>query len=96
MQDNLHKLVKSKSMKSKEKIGANVLKNIFEDKVVSARGGTVLLSIGGSKLPVTLRLKLNKSRFSHENLRRLQVVKGDSKKVWNLDLVKALLREIGH
>ena len=78
MQDNLHKIVKNKSMKSKEKIGGNVLKNIFEDKVVSARGGTVLLSTGGRKLPVTLSLKLNKPRFSHENLRRLQVIKGDS------------------
>ena len=78
MQDNLHKLVKQKSLKSKEKIGGKVLKNIFQEKVVSTRGGTVSLSTGGNKLPVTLSLKLNKPRFSHENLRRLQVIKGDS------------------
>ena len=78
MQDNLHKLVKQKSLKSKEKIGGKVLKNIFHEKVVSARGGNVALTTGGNKLPVTLSLKVNKPRFSHENLRRLQVVKGDS------------------
>lgn len=78
MQDNLHKIVKDKSLKSKEKIGGKVLKNIFDEKVVSARGGTVLLSTGGRKLPVTLSLKLNKPRFTHSNLRRLQVIKGDS------------------
>ena len=37
-----------------------------------------MLSTGEFKLHVTLSLKLNKPRFSHENLRRLQVVKGDS------------------
>ena len=68
MQDNLHKIVKSKSLKSKEKIGGSVLKNIFAEKVVSARGGTVMLTTGGSKLPVTLSMKLNKPRFSHANL----------------------------
>ena len=78
MQDNLHKLVKQKSLKSKEKIGGKVLKNRFHEKVVSTRGGTVALTTGGNKLPVTLSLKVNKPRFSHENLRRLQVVKGDS------------------
>ena len=75
MQDNLHKLVKQKSLKSKEKIVGKVLKNIFQEKVVSTRGGTVSLSTGGNKLPVTLSLKLNKPRFSHE---KLQVIKGDS------------------
>lgn len=78
MQDNLHKIVKNKSLKSKEKIGGKVLKSLFEDKDKTARGGTVLLATGGKKLPVTLSLKLNKARFTHENLRRLQVVKGDS------------------
>lgn len=79
MQANLHKLVKQKSLKSKEKIGGKVLKNIFDANLVTRRGGTVLLATGSSrKLPVTLSLKLNKPRFSHESLRRLQVAKGDS------------------
>ena len=78
MHDNLHKLVQQKSLKSKEKIGSKVLKNIFSEKTVSTRGGTVSLSTGSHKLPVTLSLKINKPRFSHENLRRLQVIKSDS------------------
>ena len=73
-----HNIVKSKSLKSKEKIGGKVLKTIFEEKDVSSRGGTVLLATGGKKLPVTLSLRFNKPRFSHEHLRRLQVIKGDS------------------
>ena len=78
MQDNLHNLVKQKSMKSKEKIGSKVLKTIFDDKGLSKRGGTVLLSTGGQKLPVSISIKVNKVRFSHENLKRLQVVQGIS------------------
>ena len=71
-QDNLHKLVKQKSLKSKEKIGAKVIKGIFDDKNVSRRGGTVMLATGGSaKLPVSLSIRMNKVRFSHENLRKL-------------------------
>ena len=38
----------------------------------------MLLATGGKKLPVTLSLRFNKPRFSHEHLRRLQVIKGDS------------------
>ena len=78
MQENLHKLVKSKSLKSKEKIASNVIKHIFDDKGVNRRGGTVLLSTGGEKLPVSLSIKMNRVRFSHENLKRLQVVQGSS------------------
>ena len=55
-----------------------MLKNIFDEKLVTRRGGTVFLSTGAKKLPVTLSLKLIKPRFSLENLRRLPVVKGDS------------------
>ena len=46
MQDNLHKLVKQMSLKSKEKIGGKVLKSIFEDKKAAARVGTILLATG--------------------------------------------------
>ena len=78
-QDNLHKLVKNKSLKSKEKIGGKVIKDIFDEKHVSRRGGTVMLATGGSaKLPVSLSINMNKVRFSHENLRKLQVVMGQS------------------
>ena len=54
------------------------MKNIFHEKDVTVRCGTVALSTGGKKLPVTLSMKINKPRFTHENLRRLQVIKGDS------------------
>ena len=71
--------MKSRSLKSKEKIGGKVIKGIFDDKNVSRRGGTVLLTTGGAaKLPVSLSIKVNKVRFSHENLRKLQVIKGQS------------------
>ena len=77
MQDNLHKLVKSKSLKSKEKIGSKIIKDIFMAKDVSRKGGTVFLTTGGpQKLPVSLSINVNKVRFSHDNLRRLQVVMG--------------------
>ena len=79
MQDNLHKLVKSKSLKSKEKIGSKIIKDIFMAKDVSRKGGTVFLTTGGpQKLPVSLSINVNKVRFSHDNLRRLQVVMGQS------------------
>ena len=78
MQNNLHKLVKQKSLKSKEKIGGNILKNIFESKGENKRGGTVFLSTGGGNLPVSLSVARNKARFTHENLKRLQVVMGSS------------------
>ena len=42
MQENLHKIVKQKSLKSKEKIASNVIKNIFDTKGVNKRGGTVI------------------------------------------------------
>ena len=45
-QDNLHKLVKQSSLKSKEKVGSNILKTIFEEKITSTRGGTVQLTTG--------------------------------------------------
>ena len=78
-QDNLHKMVKNKCLKSKGKIGGKVIKEIFDEKNVTRRGGTVMLATGGSaKLPVSLSIELNKVRFSHENLRRLQVVMGQS------------------
>ena len=78
MRKNLHNIVKKKSIKTKEKIGAKIIKEIFDDKKVNRRGGTVLLSTGGRKLPVTLSMKPNKRRFSHEHLKRLQVILGKS------------------
>ena len=64
---------------SKEKIGGKVIKEIFDEQNMTRRGGTVMLATGGSaKLPVSLCIKVNKVRFSHENLRRLQVVMGQS------------------
>lgn len=78
MQDNLHKIVKNKSLKSKEKIGSKIIKTLFDDKGGNRRGGTVILSTGGKPLPVSLSCKVNKARFTHEDLKRLQVVHGTS------------------
>ena len=79
MQDNLHKMVRGKSLKSKEKIGSKIIKDLFDAKDSSKKGGTVLLATGGPlKLPISLSIRINKVRFSHENLRRLQVVMGQS------------------
>ena len=72
-------IIKSKSLKSNEKIGGKVIKGIFDDKNVTRRGGTVMLATGGpDKLPVSLSINMNKIRFSHENLRKMQVVMGQS------------------
>ena len=78
MRDNLHKLVKHKSPKSKERLVSATIKSIFDDKGANTRGGTVMLATGGKKLPVSLSVKINKRRFTQENLKRLQVLKGDS------------------
>ena len=78
MQENLHQLVKQKSLKSKEKIGGQIIKNIFNEKGASQAGGTVMLCTGGKQLPVSLRIKINKVRFTHENLKRLQVIHSSS------------------
>ena len=66
MQENLHQLVKQKSLKSKEKIGGQIIKNIFNEKGASQAGGTVMLCTGGKQLPVSLRIKANKDRFTHK------------------------------
>ena len=78
MQDNLHNIFREKSLKSKEKIGSKGIKHLFDDKGVSRQGGTVLLCTGGKKLPVSLSININKARFTHENLKRLQVAQGCS------------------
>ena len=51
---------------------------MFDDEGVNPNGGTVLLTTGGRKLPVSLSLKINKTRFSHVNLKRLQVLHSSS------------------
>ena len=52
---------------------------IFDEKGVTRRGGTVALSTdSGKALPVSLSIKENKSRFTHDDLRKLQVVQGKS------------------
>ena len=76
MQDNLHKLVNQKSLKSKEKIGSKLIKSLFDQKGVICKGEIVLLSTGGNKLPVTLSYKVNKIRFTHNNLKKLQAIHG--------------------
>ena len=78
MQDNLHQLVKQTSLKSKEKIGGQIIKNIFNEKGASQTGVTVMLCTAGKKLPVSLRIKVNKVRFTHENLKRLQMIHSSS------------------
>ena len=79
MQENLHNLVQQKSLRSKEKIGSKLINELFESKEVSKKGGTVELTTGGpNKLAVSLNIKPNKVRFSHEDLKKMQVVMGQS------------------
>ena len=73
-QDNLHNLVGRSSPKTRQKVGSKIIKSIFDNEGVNPNGGTILLSTSGRKLPVSLSLKINKTRFSHVNLKRLQVL----------------------
>ena len=66
------------SPKTKQKVGSKLIKSLFDDEGVNPSGGTLLLSTGGRKLPVSLSLKMNKTRFSHVNLKRLLVLHSSS------------------
>ena len=61
MQENIHQIVINKSLNSKEKITGIIIKDIFDDKMISKKGGTVQLKTGGpTKLSITLGIKIKK------------------------------------
>ena len=74
--DNLSKLVKNTSEKTRSKVTCHSLKTVAEDQGVGARGGTVQLGSGSKLLPVvvgTTKQKPKLAKFSHENLLSLQL-----------------------
>ena len=76
-QENILKIVRSSSRKSKSKVTSKILKGICSDDGVSTSGGTVSLSTGGTLLQVQVgkpRITAKVPRFSHESLKRLQTV----------------------
>ena len=91
MQENLHKIVKQKSFRSKQQIGGKIIKSIFDDEGVSKQGGTVMLATGGKKLPVSLSMKFNKVKFTHKDLKHLQGIHGNSDQA-----IKKTTQEIRH
>ena len=78
MRSNLAGIVKSKSRKSRGKVVASSLKQIFDDEGVQQKGGTASLPTGGTPIQVTMGSLNNRKftrkaqRWSHDSLKRLQ------------------------
>ena len=75
---NVEELVRASSKKTKERIVSSQLKEVFEDKGISTKGGTAILTTGGKPVSATLgKLKQKpKPRFSNESLTQLQLKMG--------------------
>ena len=71
---NLEKIVKNSSRKTKARVTSNIVKNIFEERSVDKRGGTVDLETGGKPLSVTLGCKTKPRRFDVASMMKLQTV----------------------
>ena len=71
---NLEGVVKSSSSKSKSRVVAAGIKNVFGEAGVSTKGGRLQFVTGGTPLTVTLGAKavMKKPRWSHDSLIRLQ------------------------
>ena len=73
--DNLAALVRSTSEKSKSSVTVATLKSIADEKGVSTRGGTVVLSSGSKIIPVQIGTSKSKTpvkKFTHEDLMAIQ------------------------
>ena len=70
--ENVEELVRKTSMKSKERIISSQLKEVFEDKGISSKGGTAKLTTGGTPLQATLGKPKSKPapKFTNESLSR--------------------------
>jgi hypothetical protein len=71
---NLEKIVKNNSRKTKARVTSNIVKNIFEERSVDKRGGTVDLETGGKPLSVTLGCNTKPRRFDVASMMKLQTV----------------------
>ena len=71
---NLEELVKQSSEKGRERVISSQLKSVFEAQGVSAEGGTVSLSTGGTPIQATLGRRREKPsiKFTTEALNNLQ------------------------
>ena len=72
---NIVKMVRQTSDKSKAKVVSATLKTICEEQGISTRGGRLQLQTGSKSLPVQVGTPKNhpkKARFSYNNLKRLQ------------------------
>ena len=75
-QKNVTGILKNSSFKSRGKVASSALKLIAADQGVPTRGGIVNLPTGSNVIPVkmgTEKIKPKEAKFSHENLKRLQV-----------------------
>ena len=82
-QSNLSELTRSSSEKTRSKVTAILIKDMCTDSGVSLRGGNIGLKTEGTSLPVQIgrpRATPKQARFSHENLKRLQVANDFSDK----------------
>ena len=83
---NLEELIRNSSNKSRERVLSSQLKEIFEVKGVSTKGGTVSLSTGGTPILASLGKIRQKPdiKFSNETLNRLQNSIGASDRKMNI------------
>ena len=75
--ENMARLIRSNSEKSKEQIVSSQLKDIFESQNIEKKGGTVSLSTRGTPIQATLGSNYNertpKNVFTNDSLSKLQV-----------------------
>ena len=83
---NLEELVKQSSEKGRERVISSQLKSVFEAQGVSAEGGTVSLSTGGTPIQATLGRRREKPsiKFTTEVLNNLQSSIGVSDRKMNI------------
>ena len=84
--ENVEELVRKTSQKSKERIVSSQLKEVFESKGISTKGGTAKLTTGGTSLQATLGKPAGKPapKFTNESLSRLQIKMGTSDNKMNV------------
>ena len=82
-QANISELAKSSSAKTRGRVTSNILKDLCADGGVSLRGGDINLPTATKSLVVKVgksKVTPKQPKFSHENLKRLQVANNFSDK----------------
>ena len=91
---NVVDIIRNSSGRSKEKIVSSQLKEVFDEKGVSTRGGTSTLGSGGTAITATVGKPKHKKKpppkFTNESLNRLQLKIGASSN--NMTVVGNYLR----